>query len=334
MRRPDGFRQTAVSPTGGTHIARATVIGAGVIGLTTALELAEDGWEVEVVTAEPVAATTSAVAAAMWFPYLVSQADMDRWGWQSAEQLARLAADADVPVAARTVHEFRRTAQMDPGWRAQLPDFTVLAELPGWATHGWTYTSWTADMSRYLGWLLGRLEAEHAVQPDHRRLASTDEAFTDGVDLVVNCTGADAATLVDDPALTAVRGQVVLVEAAGVTDAWLDPDGPGGATYVIPRIGAVVCGGTADHGQWDRTPDEGVTVDILNRAAELVPAVAGATVLDVAVGLRPSRPEVRLEVEETGAGPVLHNYGHGGAGVTLSWGAARAARDLARTAVD
>jgi len=40
------------------------------------------------------------------------------------------------------------------------------------------------------------------------------------------------------------------------------------------------------------------------------------------VGLRPSRSEVRLEVEDIGDRKVVHNYGHGGAGVTLSWGCA------------
>lgn len=306
------------------------MVGAGVIGLTTALELIEDGWEVEVLTAEPVAATTSAVAAAVWFPYLVGPADaVARWGRRTAEEFARLATDPDVPVVARTAYEFLRGSDDDPAWRAGMPDFATVDDVPDWATHGWSYTTWTADMSRYLGWLLGRL-TRHEVRPEHRRVASTAEAFTAGVDLVVNCAGVEAATLVGDEAMTPVRGQVVLVDATDVTDVWLDPDGPGGATYVIPRMGAVVCGGTADPGKWDRTADDEVTGDILRRAATLVPAVADATIVDVAVGLRPSRPEVRLELEETSAGPVLHNYGHGGAGVTLSWGSARAARDLAR----
>ncbi len=41
------------------------------------------------------------------------------------------------------------------------------------------------------------------------------------------------------------------------------------------------------------------------------------------VGLRPARPTVRLEAEQAGGRPVVHNYGHGGAGVTLSWGCAQ-----------
>ena len=58
--------------------------------------------------------------------------------------------------------------------------------------------------------------------------------------------------------------------------------------------------------------------DILRRATALVPGVARARVLRHKVGLRPARPEVRLER----VGDVIHCYGHGGAGVTLSWGCA------------
>ena len=49
-----------------------------------------------------------------------------------------------------------------------------------------------------------------------------------------------------------------------------------------------------------------------------MPALAGAPVVSRGVGLRPARPAVRLERD----GGVVHCYGHGGAGVTLSWGCA------------
>ncbi|AXE64362.1 FAD-binding oxidoreductase [Hyphomonas sp. CACIAM 19H1] len=48
------------------------------------------------------------------------------------------------------------------------------------------------------------------------------------------------------------------------------------------------------------------------------------------VGLRPFRPQgFRLEAERFGDKTVIHNYGHGGCGVTLSWGTSQRAAVMA-----
>ena len=77
-------------------------------------------------------------------------------------------------------------------------------------------------------------------------------------------------------------------------------------------------GGTDEEGDWSRTPSPEVAEAILARATRLVPELEGARVLRHKVGLRPVRPAVRVER----VGDVVHCYGHGGAGVTLSWGTA------------
>jgi len=100
--------------------------------------------------------------------------------------------------------------------------------------------------------------------------------------------------------------------------------GTEGPMYVVPRSRDVVVGGTATEGEWSRTPTPEVASAILRRALRLVPELAGAEVLGHRVGLRPSRSEVRLER----VGDVVHCYGHGGAGVTLSWGCAREVAEL------
>ena len=47
------------------------------------------------------------------------------------------------------------------------------------------------------------------------------------------------------------------------------------------------------------------------------------------VGLRPYRPSgFRVEREQIGDTAVVHNYGHGGGGITLSWGSSKLAVDL------
>jgi len=59
--------------------------------------------------------------------------------------------------------------------------------------------------------------------------------------------------------------------------------------------------------------------------------VARNRVIREVVGLRPYRSEgFVLEAERFGQKLLVHNYGHGGAGVTLSWGTASLAVDLAR----
>jgi D-amino-acid oxidase len=85
----------------------------------------------------------------------------------------------------------------------------------------------------------------------------------------------------------------------------------------------------AEVGSAEMAPDPATERAILRRTAELVPALAGRPVLSRAVGLRPGRDAVRLEPVAGYAVPVLACYGHGGAGVTLSWGCAEAVAALA-----
>jgi D-amino-acid oxidase len=92
---------------------------------------------------------------------------------------------------------------------------------------------------------------------------------------------------------------------------------------VVPRERDIVVGGTVGEGDWDCQPDQTTARMILERATALVPQLARAKVLRHRVGLRPSRPTVRLETQRyDGDRAVVHCYGHGGAGVTLSWGCA------------
>jgi D-amino-acid oxidase len=96
----------------------------------------------------------------------------------------------------------------------------------------------------------------------------------------------------------------------------------------------VVLGGTEVAGDWNTEPVPAVAMRILRDCAAVEPRLNGARVLGHRVGLRPFRPQVRLEAEPPGNGPlVVHNYGHGGAGITLSWGCAAEAAALAAQAL-
>ena len=94
-------------------------------------------------------------------------------------------------------------------------------------------------------------------------------------------------------------------------------------TYVVPRLETVVVGGTAERGQDNLDPDPATAHgDPGPRARDSSRPWPSATVLAHGVGLRPARSEIRLEREDESAGAIVHCYGHGGAGVTLSWGCA------------
>lgn len=298
---------------------RVVVVGAGVVGLSCALRLAEAGHEVEVVAAGTGTATTSSVAAALWYPYRAAPQDaVTRWSAATYLELTRLAGDPASGVQVRAGRELLRTASPDPWWAPAVPDLQRIAPagLPAGYVDGWGFAAPVADMPVYLDRLRTRL-AEAGGRLVERRLTELPTA-----PVVVNASGFGARELTPDPSLTAVRGQVLLVEQPAV-DSWLlDQSDPARPLYVVPRAGSVVVGGTADEGAEDLAPSATTAAELLARATALEPRLAGARVVATRVGLRPARPVVRLEVEERPAGRVVHCYGHGGSGVTLSWGCA------------
>jgi D-amino-acid oxidase len=319
--------------------AMVIVVGAGVVGLTCALRLARAGHDVRVVARERTSATTSSVAAAMWFPYRAFPFDRVL-GWARAgyEEFVRLALDEPgAGVVVRSGVELQRHDGPEPWWAGAVPDLARVADVPDGFAFGWRFRTPIVDMSRYLPWLEARL-AERGIEPEPADLADLAVVAAVGPatgGVVVNCAGLGARELVPDPAVTPVRGQVVLVEQAGI-DEWMVEDTEGHPlTYVVPRIDDVVLGGTAEEGVASTDVVPGTAEEIVRRATTLVPALAGARVIGHKVGLRPARPTVRLDVEtlggEGGRRPrraVVHCYGHGGAGVTLSWGCAAEVVDL------
>jgi D-amino-acid oxidase len=173
-------------------------------------------------------------------------------------------------------------------------------------------------MNRYLPWLLAACRAA-GVRVESGRVRRLDEVPGD---VVVVAAGLGSGPLVGDESGIAVQGQVVRLVDPGL-DGWLlDEENPAGLTYVVPRGEDVVCGGTAVEGATGLDPDPAVERAVLDRVCALVPALRGARVLSRAVGLRPGRPTVRLDRSTVGGRPVIACYGHGGAGVTLSWGCA------------
>ena len=307
-------------------MARVIVVGAGVVGLTCAVRLAEDGHRVDVLARDLPRESTSAVAGAIWYPTrTLPREQVVPWAVRSYEVFSELARDESTGVRMRVGTEVFAAPAADPWWRDLAPSVARETALPPGYADGWTFAAPVVEMPLYLDHLVGRLE-ELGGTLTRMNLSALPETggAPGGVDLVLDCAGLGARLFADDSSVVPVRGQVVVVEQVGLDRWWLDNGEQ--PTYVVPRSGDVVLGGTEERGEWSRTPDPEVARRIVERAARLVPELAGARVLLHKVGLRPSRPEVRLER----VGDVVHCYGHGGVGVTLSWGCADEVAALVR----
>ncbi len=292
------------------------MVGAGVVGLSCAVRLLEAGHRVDVVARDLPLETTSAVAAALWYPYRAYPFErVTAWSSATYRAFEELADVDGAGVVMRTGTELHRTTTADPWWASAVPTLTRITTMEPPYVDGWTFEAPVIEMPLYLGWLTARVES---LGGTISRMALSGLPTSPDV-VVVNASGLGARLMASDSAVQPVRGQVLHLGQVGLERWWLDASGP---VYVVPRSHDIVVGGSDDEGEWGRTPDPELARRILERAVALVPALAGASVRSHRVGLRPARPQVRLEVEQRDGCRVVHCYGHGGAGVTLSWGCA------------
>jgi D-amino-acid oxidase len=316
------------------------VIGAGVSGLTSGICLAEAGLSVAIQAAEPPRATTSMVAGALWGTHLVGLDErVPGWADQTYAVLTELAANPATGVHVSAGLMAVRVPQDEPpeAPAATVPvTFTPWAELPPGYVAGWRLTAPLVSMPDYLSYLETRFLTAGGRLLEPRSFATLAGAVQHSAARVtLNCSGAGARNLVPDPSVTAVRGQVVVAANPGLTEFFVgngaDPDD---LTYVFPHGDTVILGGTQEHGRWGRDPDPATAERILAACSAVDPRLRGVRVLEHRVGLRPVRPQVRLEAETVADGRgLVHNYGHGGAGISLSWGCAQEAARLAVAAL-
>jgi D-amino-acid oxidase len=305
--------------------------------LTSALCLAEAGWQVRVWTAAPPQQTTSVVAGAVWGPVFTEPvAKTLAWTAASLREFRELAADPATGVQmapSLTVGELPigdlpfgddipPQVKLIPDLRPAAP-----AELPEGFRTGFRATMPMIDMPHYLDYLTMRLAAAGCEIETHH-VGSLAEA-ADAAPIVVNCAGLGAGELAGDDTVRPRFGQHVILTNPGLRQLFLDLRSSSEWTCYFPHPQRVVCGGISIPDRWDTTPDPEVTDRILQRCRRIEPRLGDAEVIETITGLRPDRPSVRVEAEPLGAARCIHNYGHSGNGVTLSWGCAREVARLA-----
>lgn len=311
---------------------RVAVLGAGVSGLTTAISLIDAGCQVRVAAADPTEATTSYLAAAVWFPTHAGPPDrVAAWGRTTYDVLAAQAGRKVPGVVMRESLALYREAPEQPDWAAAVKSVreATPAELPPGYPYGLRFVVPMVEMPKYLPWLIEQFTSRGG-QLLRRRVGSLAELADEDTDAVVNCSGIASRTLVGDASVYPVRGQIVRVTNPGLTMSVRDEQHPAGRAYVHPRSADCILGGTLELNNWDTTIDLATSAAIIERCREIVPALRGASVIEDLVGLRPGRPTVRVEEDHSqgATARILHNYGHGGSGITISWGCAYEVTEL------
>lgn len=324
-------------------MSKVTVIGAGVSGLTTAITLGRAGHDVSIVARDYLRGTTSWVAAAIWHLFRVGIDErVERWSVTTLDRLLELTADPATGVTlVRGVECVRQetpeAADLLAGrtgalWKGLVPYIPIsrdalLARLPAdypgeTLVGGYEIEVPIADMSVYLPYLERQAQAL-GITKTTATLASIDQVRSlSWAEWYVNCTGLGSRLLVSDESLEAIKGQVIRVSKdPRITEYIADDASPRGMTYILPRGSDTVLGGSEEEDGRDSEVDPELSSKILSRCVALLPALKDTSVLEHMAGLRPYRPTIRLE-RDPEAPDVVHNYGHGGSGVSLSWGCA------------
>ena len=326
---------------------RVAIVGAGVSGLTCGVLLAERGYRAAIFAEEVGQHTTSAVAAAIWYPYDAEPVDaVIAWALATYIVLVELSCDSQTGVSMIEQRALSRTGEIQiPVWATKLGGRRLQSNvatglrpiphralrgggndgIPAGFTSGFSLNVPLMDTTIYLDYLAKRF----ARAGGEIRVARCDslEDLSSDFALIVNCSGVGAKMLAHDVAVEPHRGQVAIVPKIDLPYAVVCDDPP--LMYAIPRAHDCVFGGSNELSD-NRNVDLADTARIIAECSRTL-NIAPPKPIAQRVGLRPFRKSgVRVEAETLHDDRVvIHNYGHGGSGFTLSWGCAETVFDLA-----
>jgi D-amino-acid oxidase len=342
------------------------IIGAGVIGLTTALCLRKKGFNVTITAEHFAPELTSVVAGALWeWPpavcgYHHDQISLERskeWCMVSYRIFEKLVTDKESGVFIRPVN-FYFKYHIDDNPEALHKMNEIKTYVPGfyrgkdllnkeWVNHNiglkdaYQHLAPMVDTDVYMQWLMNKVKLAGCKIIQRKICGNLQENETAllkefNVDAIVNCAGLGSAELSGEP-MYPLRGALVRVINDGKTiphinEAYCvshdESKNEQDIVFIVPRgDNMLVLGGIAEKDVWEKninlknyTPIR----NMYNRCVEFLSILKHATIDSnepVRVGLRPFRAgNVRLEAIP--GTHIIHNYGHGGAGVTFSWGCA------------
>lgn len=298
-----------------------TIAGCGVIGLTTGIRLLEEGYRVKIITRDLPQQTTSNKAAAFWFPYHVRDSeqilDWSMYSYKKFEALAEVESSgvhmAPIIKLGNEVNDIEQRIRTT--LRAERFRPLRKEELRGGFDSGWYIQVPLIETPLYLPYLLDAFISGGGKIMQHS-ITSLNELM-DNATIVINCTGLASRELANDEQLIPVRGQIALLKTENLHRIILEDFSP---TYIVYRDDGCICGGTYEMNCAEEVTEPAMLQKVLERCMALEPHLQSATLIDSWAGLRPFRADMRVEIEKDKS--LIHNYGHGGSGFTVSWGCA------------
>lgn len=293
---------------------KVAVVGAGVIGLSTAILAQEAGYNVTIFSDKNSCETTSAKAAASFKPHEVVYDsrvhEMVQSGWMDFEQITVRPFAKNSGVRKHVHWEGASTPKASVKYLEVMEDVEEheRPEVPGGYAYGWKYKTFFIDTSVYLPWLKDQFENREG-KIISKKLEDPTEFRELPADIIFNCTGLGARELVNDTHMVPLKGQIVLLGPRKDMDWSISADG----FYVYPRTNDTVLGGTIEEGVEDLNIDTGAIHLLLRGNKRILPDISYSDIIKTYAGLRPYRTEgVRIEAEEIDNQKIIHNYGHGG----------------------
>lgn len=344
-------------------ILEVVILGAGIMGITTAVRLIELFPNIKItIIAEKISTlekfnTTSDVSAGFWKPFFIegnSDALINKWGKETYErQIKEALSENALKLGVQTISAYifnDKEKVIKPFWAESVAQFhemnineiaNVCLYYPKFnIKSGFSFLSVTVICNKYIPSYIEFLKSK-GVQFIEKKLTKLTEFVNDSnnnnkYDYIINCVGLGAQHFCDDKNMRAMRGQVVKVRAPWLKHCVIIEHE---TIYMLPLSDLVVCGGSAVIDNYNLINDEEESKRIIENCSKIIPAIKDAKIVEKQVGLRPFRNGgVRLELEiifrkfnlnhKAAQVKVIHNYGHGGSGVTLCWGCASDICDL------
>lgn len=310
------------------HKPAVAVIGAGVIGLTNAILAQESGYQVVIYSDLQTFKTTSMATGSTFAPYSVPLTeqvlDMTGQGWGKYADLAKETQRTGVRQIFYWEIDSNPVDPKDKPYLQVMKDVQLHERpfVPGGYLHGIRYQTFIMDMPIFLPFLVQKFMQDGGLF-FRRRFTNLEELALLEADVVFNCTGLGAKELTGDKNMTAIKGQLAIVPYRHDLADAIKHDGF--YAFPQPQTNRTVLGGTTVE-TFDTLADPGTTQTIINANKRILPGLSEKDLIESLVGLRPFRKgDVRVEAQNIDGKLIIHNYGHGGAGVTLSWGSGRLA---------